>query len=187
MLLCLLVDERLQALGAGPCTVTASQPGDADWAPAEPVSRTLRIARGEQTIDVGPTPDTVFGAEPAELVAASNLSRMAAEFGDFETARTLMRRVRDEGESVGAPHLRPNAVTALAEVEYLAGDEDEGRRADEGETGRDHHRECPLGDQRQAEVANRQGEADQDRAPDGDQRSPASGRHAGEDPRFHYL
>src|SRR4029077_10869961 len=39
--------------GAGSCTVTASQPGNASYAPAPPVARTFAIAPGPQTITFG--------------------------------------------------------------------------------------------------------------------------------------
>ena len=69
---CRVSDGMLNATSAGPCEVTASQPGDTDWAPAEPVTRSLRIARGEQAIELGDTPDTVFGADPTPITAEAD-------------------------------------------------------------------------------------------------------------------
>jgi len=65
---CTLEGRSLRALGAGTCTVTASQDGDADWAPAVPVTTTLRIGRGRQSIEFDAPPDeAVFGDAPLEL------------------------------------------------------------------------------------------------------------------------
>ena len=66
---CRVRGETLLGTGAGPCTITASQAGDDDWAPAEPVTTTVRIGRGAQAIELGPIADTVFGAAPLALEA----------------------------------------------------------------------------------------------------------------------
>ena len=68
---CRVADGLLVAEGAGLCTVTASQPGDADWAPSAPVSTTLRVARGRQTIDLGPVAGTSVG-EPIVVSAVAD-------------------------------------------------------------------------------------------------------------------
>ncbi len=66
---CLVSEGRLRTVGAGPCTITASQAGDDDWQPAEPVTRTVRISRGPQALELAAIPDTVFGAPPLALEA----------------------------------------------------------------------------------------------------------------------
>ncbi len=69
---CLLDGSLLRALGTGACTITASQGGDADWAPAEPVTTTLRIGRGRQSIELEPIDEPTFGDPPLELNATSD-------------------------------------------------------------------------------------------------------------------
>ncbi len=48
-------------LGAGVCTVTATQAGDADWLPASPVQQTFGVARAttKTTVASGSNPSTV--------------------------------------------------------------------------------------------------------------------------------
>ena len=66
---CHIADGELIGDAAGTCTVTASQPGDPDWAPAPEVTRDIEIARAAQAIEFDAIPDTVFGAEPQPLKA----------------------------------------------------------------------------------------------------------------------
>ncbi len=69
---CRILDGALVADGAGTCTITASQPGDVDWAPAPDVVLDVDIARAVQAIGFDPVPDMVFGAEPLPLVAEAD-------------------------------------------------------------------------------------------------------------------
>ncbi len=62
----------LQAERAGICTVTATQPGDADWAPAEPVSASVLVGRGRQGIELAPLDRTAVGADPIRVTAKSD-------------------------------------------------------------------------------------------------------------------
>jgi hypothetical protein len=64
---CHVAEGRLVADGAGACTLSASQPGDADWAPAAPLVHEIEIARRAQVIELAPLPDAVVG-EPLEDV-----------------------------------------------------------------------------------------------------------------------
>ena len=59
---CRIADGSLLVDGAGLCTIVASQPGDLDWAPAAPVTTTLRIDRGRQSIELQPIEDVAVGA-----------------------------------------------------------------------------------------------------------------------------
>ncbi len=54
----------------GACVITATQPGDADWLAADPVSRDLAIGRTDQTITFA-TPDTAEFGEAVELIATA--------------------------------------------------------------------------------------------------------------------
>ena len=59
---CTIASATVHITGAGSCTVTASQAGDADtWNAAEDVSQTFTIARAPQSISVGTTEPKHFG------------------------------------------------------------------------------------------------------------------------------
>ena len=68
---CRILEGALVTDGAGNCTITATQPGDDDWAPAAAVSLAIDIARAGQSIELTPIPDTVFGADPTPLSATA--------------------------------------------------------------------------------------------------------------------
>jgi hypothetical protein len=57
--------------GAGTCTITATQPGDANHAAAPAVSRSFTIAKGSQTITFAPLPNRTFGG-PITLGATAS-------------------------------------------------------------------------------------------------------------------
>jgi hypothetical protein len=65
-------------LGAGSCSITATQAGDADHAPATAVTRTFAIGKGSQTITFAPLPARVFGGSFS--VAATSSSGLALSF-----------------------------------------------------------------------------------------------------------
>jgi hypothetical protein len=54
--ICSVSGSQLTALGAGTCSIVASQPGDIDFLPAADVSRSLTVFRGQQTITCAKTP-----------------------------------------------------------------------------------------------------------------------------------
>ena len=59
---CEVVDGQVVALSEGDCTITARQDGDADWAPADPVSRTFHVAPVDVPVD--PAPQTIDYVQP---------------------------------------------------------------------------------------------------------------------------
>ena len=59
---CRILEGALVTDGAGNCTITATQPGDDDWAPAAAVSLAIDIARAGQSIELTPV-DGVFVGE----------------------------------------------------------------------------------------------------------------------------
>ncbi|GAA1901975.1 hypothetical protein [Lapillicoccus jejuensis] len=65
-----LVDLALRA--AGPCSLTATQPGDSHWSAATPVVRTFTVTRAAQTVTFPDLPDTVLDATPPAPVAAAS-------------------------------------------------------------------------------------------------------------------
>lgn len=68
---CTLADGRLTVTGAGTCTITARQAGDARWAAAAPVVRELVIASVSQSITFEPLEGMVLGDRATELDAAA--------------------------------------------------------------------------------------------------------------------
>ena len=69
---CALAAGMVTVLGAGNCTITASQAGDATFLPAPDVSRTLTIGRAAQVIDFGVVADQAFGTPPFTVSAAAS-------------------------------------------------------------------------------------------------------------------
>jgi uncharacterized delta-60 repeat protein len=67
----------VQILGVGSCTITASQPGNATYLAAAPVSRTFSIAAANQMITFGNVPAVVTTADPLIVVAATSTSTTA--------------------------------------------------------------------------------------------------------------
>ena len=66
---CRLNDSgKVRLTGAGDCTVTAHQDGDADWQAAEPVSRTFHIAKAPLTVTADDA-TKVLGAPNPDLTA----------------------------------------------------------------------------------------------------------------------
>ena len=69
---CLLSGALVRITGVGSCTVTASQPGDANYNPAPDVSQTFAIAKSGQTILFGPLASKTYGAPPFGLIATAS-------------------------------------------------------------------------------------------------------------------
>jgi hypothetical protein len=76
---CTVSGSTVHLTGAGSCTVTASQSGDATFAPATPVSRSFAIAKAGQTISFAPLADKTFG-DPDFTVSATASSGLAVSF-----------------------------------------------------------------------------------------------------------
>jgi len=58
--------------GAGNTTITASQPGDEDFAPAESISRELVVNKADQTISIQPIENKSIDASPFDVVASTD-------------------------------------------------------------------------------------------------------------------
>ncbi len=76
---CTVSGNVVHLTGAGSCTITASQAGDATYAPAVDVSRSFAIAVGSQTISFGPLPDKTLG-DPDFPVGATASSGLPVSF-----------------------------------------------------------------------------------------------------------
>src|SRR5882724_308905 len=69
---CSIAGSTVQIDGAGSCTVTASQPGNANDSAATPVARTFAIAKAAQTITFGALADKSLGDPPFSLTATAS-------------------------------------------------------------------------------------------------------------------
>jgi hypothetical protein len=61
---CTVTGNVVHILGAGDCTLTASQAGNADYNPADDVTVKVAVAKAAQTITYGPTEDKRYGVAP---------------------------------------------------------------------------------------------------------------------------
>jgi hypothetical protein len=68
---CSIVGGLVHIAGAGPCTVTASQGGNANYEPATAVDQAFTIAKATQTINFGTTEDKSFGDADFEITATA--------------------------------------------------------------------------------------------------------------------
>lgn len=73
---CSVSADMVIITGAGSCTITAFQPGDANWFPAPDVSQSFAIGKADQTINFEALPGRTYGDPPftAEATASSGLS-----------------------------------------------------------------------------------------------------------------
>src|SRR5208282_5503882 len=61
-------------IATGTCTIEATQTGNGGFAPATPVSRSLNVNKGAQTITFTPPPTQTYGAAPFVLTATASSS-----------------------------------------------------------------------------------------------------------------
>ncbi len=78
--ICTNSGNLITIIGAGDCSVTASQPGNADYNPATPVSQTVVIFKANQTINFGALPNATY-LDPPFAVTATATSGLAVTFG----------------------------------------------------------------------------------------------------------
>lgn len=86
---CRMVDGLVELTGAGDCTITASQPGDEVWAPADAVSRTFRATRLDANLhlDLSTLPTVTVGDGPFSVATfASAHSSSPVQFALDETS-----------------------------------------------------------------------------------------------------
>jgi hypothetical protein len=69
---CSVADGRVSLLGAGACTITASQAGDSTYLPATDVAQMFTILRATQAIAFGPLPSPTFGDAPFTVTATAS-------------------------------------------------------------------------------------------------------------------
>jgi hypothetical protein len=76
---CSVSATTLHIIGAGSCSVRASQPGDANYSAATDVTRSFSIAKADQTITFGALSDKTFG-DPDFTVSATASSGLPVSF-----------------------------------------------------------------------------------------------------------
>jgi hypothetical protein len=93
---CALSDATVHITGAGSCTVTAAQAGDANFNAAPPVSQTFAVAKADQEIAFDPLEDRAYG-DPAFTVGATADSDLPVSFTAKGTCTVRGRRVHLTG------------------------------------------------------------------------------------------
>jgi MBG domain/CARDB len=68
---CNVSGNTVTLTSVGPCTITASQAGDANWNAATPVQQTFTITKGNQTINFASLPDVPFNTPDFDLSASA--------------------------------------------------------------------------------------------------------------------
>jgi ABC-type transport system substrate-binding protein len=89
---CSLASATLQVTSAGSCTVTASQPGDANYDAAPLVARTFAIARAPQTIAFAPLRARRYGDRDV-TISANASSDLPVSFVAHGSCRVSRARV----------------------------------------------------------------------------------------------
>ena len=77
---CTVSGNAVHLTGVGSCTITASQPGDANYDAAQPVPRTFTIAsngKADQVIAFGPAPSNVHAGDAPLTITATSTSPTA--------------------------------------------------------------------------------------------------------------
>jgi hypothetical protein len=69
---CILVDAKVHITGAGSCTITASQPGNDNFMPADNVTRTFTIRKDDQSIDFAALGDKTYGDADFDVSATAD-------------------------------------------------------------------------------------------------------------------
>jgi len=90
---CTISGATVHITGAGSCTVTASQAGDANFNPAQPVSQTFDIEKEDQSISFDPLDDKAYG-DPDFTVSATSDSDLAVVFSAAGKCTVTGRRVQ---------------------------------------------------------------------------------------------
>jgi hypothetical protein len=76
---CIFVASKVHITGAGSCTITASQPGNDNYRPAENVARAFAIQKADQTVDFGALADKTYGDSDFDVSATAS-SGLAVAF-----------------------------------------------------------------------------------------------------------
>lgn len=113
---CTVVGQAAHPVTAGMCSITASQAGNANYAAAMPMSRTLLVAQAAQTISFTQPGDTVYGGPDVPL-SASATSGLPVTF--TSTTPAVCSVVGQAAHPVGAGTCSITATQA-GNANYLA-------------------------------------------------------------------
>lgn len=69
---CQILGSTVHIVGVGECTVTASQPGDTNYTPAEDVSQSFTIGKASQSLSFAPLVDRTFGEDDFDVAATAS-------------------------------------------------------------------------------------------------------------------
>ncbi|MEO6929774.1 MAG: FG-GAP-like repeat-containing protein, partial [Casimicrobiaceae bacterium] len=70
--ICTVAASTISIAAAGSCTLRASQPGNAAYAPAVAIERTFTVAKASQAIAFAPPASSIFGSAPLVLTATAS-------------------------------------------------------------------------------------------------------------------
>ena len=76
---CSVQNATVTILGAGPCSITATQPGNANYTSAPSVTQSFTVNQAPQTITFAPLPSVPFAPNPLSLTATAT-STLSVEF-----------------------------------------------------------------------------------------------------------
>jgi hypothetical protein len=99
--ICTVSSAAVTIIAAGTCSITASQAGNANYAPAIPVTQafTVTTGSGPQTITFDPIPNQIFGISPFPIAARAS-SRLA--IGIVSTTPTVCKTASGRVMLLGA-------------------------------------------------------------------------------------
>lgn len=123
---CRLESGLVVLTGAGPCTLTASQAGDIDYAPAQPVARTFTIDRATLVVAANDA-SRPYGREndpfDGTLSGVVNGDAVSAEYSSNASAQTKPGEYPIHASVVGDPAVLANYVLITHDGELTITDE----------------------------------------------------------------
>ena len=100
---CTVSGSTVTLVGAGTCTIQASQAGNATYAAAPSVSQSLAVAKAAQTIIFGALTDKTQGAAPFTIGATAS-SGLAVSFASLHHAGLYRERLDGDADRRGHLH-----------------------------------------------------------------------------------
>jgi sugar lactone lactonase YvrE len=83
--ICTVSDDTVTLVAVGKCTIHASQPGNADYAPATSVNQSFQVTKGSQTISFPPLSNQPYNVG-AFVVSATASSGLSVKFASATTS-----------------------------------------------------------------------------------------------------
>ncbi|MEO1065503.1 MAG: hypothetical protein AAFZ07_29150, partial [Actinomycetota bacterium] len=118
---CTADGARLTATATTTCTVTASQPGNADWAPADPVTRSVDVAGRSQSITIAVSGPLFVGQTvTVTATATSGLDVALAATGDCRLAGATLTGATEGTCTITAEQPGSSEWQAATQTESVA-------------------------------------------------------------------